>query len=193
MTVKALDHDFRPDQKVTPFGIYLPHTGELYLYLTTSRVTSDFIVDCLTDFWQTVKAQFPQVTSLLINADNGPENHSRRTQFMFRLTQLADDQQLHLRLAYYPPYHSKYNPIERVWGGLEQHWNGTLLDQVDTVVAFAKSFIWRQLQPVVSQVRKVYHTGQTLSKPAMQLLERTRFHRLPGLDKWFVSIFPTTP
>ena len=47
---------------------------------------------------------------------------------MARLTAFADAFGLTIQLAYYPPYHSKYNPIERVWGVLEQHWNGDLLD-----------------------------------------------------------------
>ncbi|MCB0020564.1 MAG: hypothetical protein KDE09_22380 [Anaerolineales bacterium] len=76
-------------------------------------------MDCLASFWETVRARFPKVTTLLINSDNGPETHSRRTQLMKRLADFADQHQLSLHLAYYPPYHSKYNPVERVWGGLE--------------------------------------------------------------------------
>lgn len=187
--VKAADHDFRPEAKVTPFGIYLPDQGELYLYLTTSCVTSDFIVDCLEDFWATVRQRFPQVTTLLINADNGPENHSRRTQFMARLTHFADQAHLTIQLAYYPPYHSKYNPIERVWGGLEQHWNGSLLDRVDTVIAFAKTLTWRTRSPLVQRVDRLYQTGKRLSQAAMRQLEQ-RLIRLQGLERWFVSILP---
>ena len=78
--------------------------------MTSSRLTSDFIVDCLASFWEMVRNRFPQVTTLLINADNGPEMHSRRTQLMYRLTGLADHYQVNVKLAYYPPYHSKYNP-----------------------------------------------------------------------------------
>ena len=46
---------------------------------------------------------------------------------MNRMVQIADQLQLTIQLAYYPPYHSKYNPVERFWGHLEQHWNGDLL------------------------------------------------------------------
>jgi len=53
--INAADHDFQPDAKVTPFGIYLPDHGELFLYMTSSRVTSDFIVDCLESFWETIR------------------------------------------------------------------------------------------------------------------------------------------
>ncbi len=134
VVVKALDHDFKPEKKLTPFGIFLPEHDELYLYFTASRVTSDFIADCLDDCWHEVQARFPAVSTLLLNLDNGPENHSRRTQFMKRMTDFADHTGLTVELAYYPPYHSKYNPIERVWGVLEQHWNGSLLESVEAVL-----------------------------------------------------------
>jgi transposase len=189
VVVKAMDHDFRPEDKVTPFGIYLPQQGELFLYMTTSLLTSDYIVDCLEDFWSTLHQRFPLVKTLLINLDNGPENHSRRTQFMARLTHFSDQHHLTIQLAYYPPYHSKYNPIERVWGGLEQHWNGALLDSVDTVFNFAQTLTWRTHHPVVKLLTKIYHKGVRLSQSAMLQLEK-RLHRLDGLKKWFVSIYP---
>ncbi len=44
--IKGLDHDFTPEEKVTPYGILLPDHGRVYIYLTTSHVTSDFIADC---------------------------------------------------------------------------------------------------------------------------------------------------
>ncbi len=188
--VRAFDHDFKPDGTVTPYGIFLPQHGELYLYFTTSRVTSDFIVDCLCDFWSVVRTRFPQVTTLLINQDNGPENHSRRTQFMKRMTEFVDGFQGPVHLAYYPPYHSKYNPVERVWGVLEKHWNGSILNTLATVLKFAKSMTWRGQHPaLVKLVKKTYHSGVRLTQNAMSVLEE-RFDRLPGLEKWFVRISP---
>jgi transposase len=147
------------------------------------------MVDCLLDFWRLVKASFPLVNTLLLNLDNGPENHSRRSQFMQRLTDFADEQRLTLQLAYYPPYHSKYNPIERTWGVLEQHWNGTLLDSRQAVLRTASTLTWNRLSPIVKFVDKVYRTGIKLSAQAMAALEN-RFERLPGLSKWFVRIAP---
>lgn len=187
--VKALDHDFAPESKATLFGILLPDHDRLFLYLTQSKVTSDFIVDCLQACWADIRDEFPDVTTILLNQDNGPENHSRRTQFMQRLTDWSDHEKLTLQLAYYPPYHSKYNPIERVWGVLEQHWNGSLLDSLDTVLGFAKTLSWRQRKPVVRLVKQVYSTGVKLTQSAMNLLEQ-RFERLPNLGKWFVTIRP---
>lgn len=153
------------------------------------KVTADFIVDCLHDFWKTVRASFPSITTLLINLDNGPENHSRRTQFMQRLVQFADEFQIIVQLAYYPPYHSKYNPIERVWGVLEQHWNGDLLSSRQTVLRLASTMTYNGFSPIIRFVEKIYQTGIRLSPPDMTTLEK-RLHRLIGLAKWFVRIVP---
>jgi hypothetical protein len=189
VVVKALDHDFKPDKRLTPYGIFLPEQNEQYLYFIAPPVTSDAIVDCLRDFWLTVRDRFPQVRRLLINQDNGPENHSRRTQFMKRVTEFVDEFQMTVQLAYYPPYHSKYNPIERLWGVLENHWNGSLLDTVETVLNFAQTMTWKGHHPVVQLVEKTYHTGVKLTQKAMAELEK-RLGRLPNLEKWFVCIAP---
>jgi len=110
---KAADHDFHPAATVTPVGIFLPASDEFFLYGVTSKVTSDCLVDRLVDWWEEVKDRFSQIKTLVINVDNGPENHSRRTQFMQRLVEFVQQYQIIIRLAYYPPYHSKYNPVER--------------------------------------------------------------------------------
>lgn len=190
VVVKGLDHDFHTEAgKVTPFGIYLPQHGELYLYFTQSKVTADFMVDCLCDFWQSHGHRFPMVQTLFINQDNGPENNTRRTQFMQRITQFVDQFQLAIQLACYPPYHSKYNPIERVWGVLEKHWNGSLLDSLHTILGFARSMTFKNQNPVVKFVTKTYCSGVKLTQSLMESLER-RFQRLTNLEKWFVYIAP---
>jgi hypothetical protein len=189
LTVKALDHDFAPDEKITPVGVFLPQFNELYLFLTTSPVTADLIVDCIHATWLMIEDRFPLVRTLLLNLDNGPENHSRRTQFVKRLVDLVDDLQLTIDLAYYPPYHSKYNPIERVWGVLERHWNGALLDSAQTVLNFARTMTYNRVHPVVGFVTTTYQTGVKLTQKAMDKLEE-RLQRLPGLEKYFVRIPP---
>jgi hypothetical protein len=191
--VRALDHDTEPDAKLTPYGIFLPQHDELFLYFTTSCVTSDFIMDCLCDFWSLARERFPYVRILLINQDNGRENHSRRTQFMNRIVEFVDEFQVMVHLAYYPPYHSKYNPVERVWGVLENHWNGSMLDTVKTALNFAQTMTWNTKHPVVvKSVEKTYQTGVRLTQKEMKELEK-RFERLPGLEKWFVQIEPVPP
>lgn len=189
LPVKAWDHDFKPKQKVTPVGVFLPQYDQLYLFLISGPVTADTIADCIRETWAMIAPRFPLIRTLLLNLDNGPENHSRRTQFMKRLTQLADETQLTLELAYYPPYHSKYNPVERVWGVLEQHWNGSLLDSIKTVLELAKTMTYNHVYPVVKQINNSYHTGIKLTQKAMAELEQ-RLERLPNLEKYFVRIPP---
>jgi len=156
---KAADHDFKPEATLTPFGIFLPQHDDLWLYMARSKVTSDFIVDRLEQWWQEVRLRFLSVKTLVINLDNGPENHSRRTQFLKRVVEFARKYGLAVRLASSPPYHSKYNPIERCWGILEMHWNGSLLDSIEAVVGFAGSMTWKGKHPVGGGVGRVYNKG----------------------------------
>ena len=187
VAVAAADHDFRPAATLTPVGILLPATDELFLYGVASKVTSDCLVDRLVQWWEGVRQRCRHSTTLVINLDNGPENHSRRTQFMARLVDFARQYRLTVRLAYYPPYHSKYNPIERCWGILEEHWNGALLDSVDTVLQFAATMTWKGRHPLVEVVTTTYQAGVTLTQEAMLAVE-AQLTRLPYLEKWFVDI-----
>ena len=187
--VEAADHDFHPSNLVTPVGFLLPKHNQLSLYAVLSKVTSDCLADLLEQWWKEHREGFPKVKTLLVNLDNGPESHSRRTQFLFRLVEFVQQTGIGLQLAYYPPYHSKYNPIERCWGVLENHWNGDLLDTVDTVLKFAASMTWKGQHPTVELITKTYQTGVRLSQKAMAALE-TQVRRLPGLEKWFVEIRP---
>jgi transposase len=188
----ACDHDFKPETTITPVGIFLPATDELFIYEVLSKVTSDCLVDRLVQWWEAVRDRFRHITTLVINLDNGPENHSRRTQFMHRIVEFVRHYGIRVRLVYYPPYHSKYNPIERCWGILEQHWNGALLDTVDAVRQYTTSMTWKGIHPVVDLVSTIYHTGVRLSQVAMDLIE-AQLARLPGLEKWFVDITPSDP
>jgi len=186
---KACDHDFKSEANVTPVGILVPATDELFIYEVTSKVTSDCLIDCVVQWWMSVQERFRHITTLVINLDNGPENHSRRTQFMQRMVDFVRQSGLNVRLAYYPPYHSKYNPIERCWGILENHWNGSILDTLSTVVQFTASMTWKGAHPVVELVTTRYHTGVRLSKDAMVRIE-AQITRQPGLEKWFIDITP---
>jgi hypothetical protein len=185
--VRGLDHDYEPDSKVTPVGFLLPDLDELSIAVCTSKVTSDCIVDAFDYFWTENKNRFPGIDTLVLLQDNGPENSGRRTQFLARMVNFVEKHQVNVRLAYYPPYHSKYNPVERCWGVLERHWNGALLDTVDAVVGYAQSMTWKQQHPVVRLVTQTYESGVRLSNKAMKTVE-TRLSRLPNLSSWFIDI-----
>ena len=185
--IKAADHDFKPEATLTPFGIFLPEQDDLTVYLARSSITSDFIVDRLQQWWEFNRVRFPEVTRLVLNLDNGPENHSRRTQFLKRMVEFASGSGLDIELAYYPPYHSKYNPIERCWGILERHWNGSLLDSVEAVVGYAQTMSWKGGHPEVVLIDTPYSKGARLNRKEMEALESLVVRR-PSLEKWFVLI-----
>lgn len=188
---KAFDHDFRPDETTTPVCIFLPKYNETYIFLTTSNATSDFIVDCLNEFWKTQGDRFPLVKTLVINQDNGSNCNSHRTQFMKRITDNSDEWGITIQLAYYPPYPRPYNPVERVWGILENYWAGNILDTVETVKQFAQNMTYNGIHPIVTIIRDTYDKGVTLTKKAMNELEK-RFERMLSLEKWFVRIVPVS-
>jgi Rhodopirellula transposase DDE domain len=189
---QGADHDFKPQGRLTPFGLFLPEHDELDLFFTDSKVSSDFIVDMLTGWWRSNRARFPQVRKLVIDLDNGPENHSHRSQFLYRMVRFAQAHGLTVVLAYYPPYHSKYNPIERCWGILENYWRGELLGSEAAVLGYAGQMTYNGKHPRVHRVTRQYRKGVVRTKAEMKEVER-QVERLPGLEKWFVEIPPPSP
>ena len=71
-----------------PFSIYLPAFDQNYFYFTNSNVTPDFMIDALEDLLPIIKAGFNPRT-IATNSYNGPEDNSRRSQFMKRLVDFA--------------------------------------------------------------------------------------------------------
>ena len=121
------------------------------------------VADNLQQWWSQRKAVHPHIRKLMIDLDNAPEVSSRRTQFMKRLTQFADKHNMEIELVYYPPYHSKYNAIERCWGALEKHWNGTLLTTIPIVLKWAQSMTWKGIRPIVRMLHEVFRRALTSS------------------------------
>jgi hypothetical protein len=170
-----------------PFGILDVLAGLVTIIFGTSRETSDFVVDCLQQWWDENKQRYAHITQLVVNLDNGPELASRRTQFMARMVEFAEQNGLEVILVYYPPYHSKYNPIERCWGILEAHWNGSLLDSIEAVCEWARSMTWKGIAPTVHLLDKLYKKGVSLTKKAFQAVEE-RLKRDKHLPKYSVLI-----
>jgi hypothetical protein len=189
--VRAADHDMHPDAVLAPAGILEVDHAQLNVIFGTSRDTSDFVADCLELWWTSRRGVHPGVRRLLIDLDNGPEIASSRTQFMKRLVEFSDRHQLTLELAYYPPYHSKYNPIERCWGILENHWNGTLLNTVATALQWTETMTWRGVTPNVHLLDAVYETGVRLT-PRLFRPIAARLNRSQLLPKWSLVIVPKT-
>jgi hypothetical protein len=153
-----------------------------------SKLTADCIVDRLEEYYY--KNDFKDsIDVILINSDNGPEGSSRRTQFIKRMVEFAAKIDKKIILAYYPPYHSKYNPIERFWGRLEQWWNGELLESKEIIVKFAESATWKGLKTSVSVVDKIYETKKKITGKTLKVYEAA-LNRKKGIEKWFVILNP---
>ena len=121
-----------------------------------------------------------------MNMDNGPECSGKRTQFLKRMVDFADEE---VRLVYYPPYHSKYNAIERYWGGLEKSWNGYLLNSVESVLKRAGNFVWKTAQTSAVLLKSTYQKGISLCHQEKAELEK-RLDRSEKLPWWDITIKP---
>jgi transposase len=189
---QACDHDLGCKEKYIPCGIVDEDTGQLRIMFGSSYKTSDFIVDALEARWDALDAPEKAAVELLqIKMDNGSESNGVRTQFLHRMVQFADHIAKPIPRLYYPPYHSKDNPIERCWGILELPWNGTKLIDVETMLEWAKSMTWKGIQPVVELSHQVYQKGISLGKRAMREIEK-RLERHPQLPKWDILIRPAS-
>jgi Rhodopirellula transposase DDE domain len=188
-SVGAADHDMHPDAVLAPAGILEVDSNQLNIVFGTSRDTSDFVADCLELWWTNRQSAHSGVRRLLIDLDNGPEIASRRTQFMKRLVGFSDRHQLTLELAYDRPYHSKYNLIERCWGILESHWNGTLLTSIEIALERAKTMTWPGVAPIVHLLDRAYDTGVRLLPGVFRPIA-ARLERSTSLPKWSLIISP---
>jgi hypothetical protein len=173
-----------------PFGILNMVTGAVMILFGTSYETGDFWVDCLEYWWEKTKGRCGHVRRLVIRLDNGPICASDRKLFRKRLVAFAQRTGLEIHLVYYPPYHSKYNPIERVWGILEKHWNGTLLTSLDVAMAWAKTMTWNGEHPEeVVHLDREYTKGIKVPKAEMEQIN-AHIQRSKTLPKWDVTITP---
>jgi hypothetical protein len=180
---------------MTPLGILVPlgilevKQKQFNVVYGNSRETSDFIVDGLAYWWKERKSIYPTITSLQIDLDNGPEMESHRTQFIKRLVEFSDTTQLSIELVYYPPYHSKYNPVEHCWGVLETHWSGALLADWESVYEWTRSMRWDGVVPNVYRLEGEYDRGVKLTKREMCRFEK-RLVRKTDIARWSVKIKP---
>jgi hypothetical protein len=166
--------------------------GQLHITFGSAYKTSDFIVDTLAAWWAALDAtEQVAMARLQIKMDNGPESRGKRTPFWHRMVAFCEAIGKPIPLLYYPPYHSKYHPIERCWGILELHWHGTKLVDVETMVEGAKTMTWKGIHPMVELSRKGYQKGVTLSKQAMRAVE-DRLQRHPALPQWDILIRPVS-
>jgi Rhodopirellula transposase DDE domain len=95
-----------------------------------------------------------------------------------------------IRLIYYPPYHSKYNPIERYWAVLENDWNGAILDSVKAALNWASNMTWKGIAPIVQLVETTYERGIKVLPEELNQYQPF-WQRSELLPKWDITIVPT--
>lgn len=186
---KANDHDTEWSSVLVPFGILNTSNDQLSIYMGQSTETSDFIVDSLSDWWDKNQLDSLNFDEWVINLDSGSATKSNRTQFIKRMVELSQKIELKIRLIYYPPYHSKYNPIERCWAVLENYWNGAILDSVEAAIKWAGNMTWKGIAPIVNLVETTYEKGiKVLPEELKQYFPS--WQRSETLPKWDITIVP---
>ena len=184
LLTEACDHELT-NNCLIPFGILDLKTNQPYFYNFINKPTSEAIVDCIDDYLSDKLC-----TKLMILLDNGPDNSGIRTSFLKSLVDLSDKYQIEIELVYYPPYHSKYNPIERLWARLERMWNGMLLLSNNICNKVMSSLTWKNVKARVKYITKEYPKGIKYTKEVMSNYEGVNIHRNNLLKKWSILITP---
>jgi hypothetical protein len=191
-TLRAFDHDFPSyaEGVVLPHGLYDLRLNRGYLHLGTSHDTSAFACDCLKDWWWRFgQQQYPQATSLLLLCDGGGSNSVNTYLFKADLQELVNEIGVEVRVAHYPPYTSKYNPIEhRLFCHVTRACQGMLFESLAVVKQLMeKTRTDTGLRVVVDVVEKVYATGRKVAESVKKGLHLIRDLVLP---KWNYRILP---
>lgn len=186
---ETLDHDTNFDCTVVPFGILDLKTNETFVYCNKYSSTASFKVDCIEDYLIKKKEKF-NINRLIIFLDNGPENSSRRTLWIKCLIDLSKKYKISIELAYYPPYHSKYNMIERYWARLQLSWNGLIINTIDELITTINKVTWKGTKTQSYFIEKNYKKGITIDKEEIIKLEKKYVYREEGIEKWSIIITP---
>ncbi len=174
-------------QKLVPTWILEVKSWISWIFFWESSETSNYIVDCIDKWLDLRKYHEKWIETIVLNLDNWPAINSHTTQFIKRMVLLSKKFNLKIRLIYYPPYHSKYNPIERLWWVLENFWNWAILDTVDTALKWAWNMTWKGINPIINKVNWVYERWIKVTKD--ELVKFKEFWKpSESLSKWDISI-----
>ena len=150
---------------------------------------SDFWGEGLQVWWTSVRSRCRGIRRLVIYLDNGPKNSGVTRKFLRRMIEFADWSGLEVRLVYYPPYHSKYNPVERCWSSLQKKWNGVLLTCWEVVRACAQRMTWKGEHPQVHHIDHTYTGNSLVTNHEMKIINQ-RLKRSVSLPKYDITIKP---
>lgn len=190
--LKVFDHDFGGQKRgvVIPHGIFDVGLHRGHVTLGTSHDTSEFAIDSLLEWWRLHgREQYPDAREVLLLCDGGGSNGYRVRAFKVELQRFANLTGWTVQVAHYPPYKSKYNPIEhRMFPHVDRSYRGVILQSVETVRhLIASTFTAGGLEVTASILRGAYQTGV---KIAADSLETIRHLPAKILDAWNYRIQP---
>jgi hypothetical protein len=190
----VFDHDWKSlaTGVAIPHGLYDLQRNTGYLQLGTSHDTSEFACDAICHWWREYgRHHYPTATSILLLCDGGGSNSSRQYLFKQDLQALVNQLGVEIRIAHYPPYTSKYNPIEhRLFPHLTRACQGVIFETVEMVKdLMARAKTQTGLSVVVNIVDKVYQTGRKVAKDFKQTMSIVFDQYLP---QWNYTAQPQT-
>jgi hypothetical protein len=191
-TIETNDHDFGSagTGKVIPHGIYDVGRNQGYIHLNTSHDTSELACDSIAAWWEEHgRPAYPRAKKLLVLCDGGGSNSASQYVFKEDLQKLANRLGLEIRVAHYPPYCSKYNPIEhRLFPHVTRACCGVIFQTLETVRYYmSKTETTKGLKIKVRILEKVYETGRKCAagfKKTMKIVFDT------FLPKWNYRAIP---
>jgi len=191
--IDANDHDFKSfsDGVIIPHGIYDLKRNEGYMTLGNSRDTSEFCCECLKDWWMKYgRINYPNASSILALADGGGSNSSRHYIFKEDLQKLVDEIGVEIRMAHYPPYTSKYNPIEhRLFCHVTRACQGVVFSSMEIVnELMSKASTSKGLKVISSIKDKLFEKGR---KYAEDFKENMQIIFDDFLGQWNYRVIPS--
>lgn len=190
--IHTYDHDFNSfaDGVVIPHGIYDLCDNSGYINIGVSKDTSEFACDSIRNWWHHEgQYRYARATSILALCDGGGSNNSRHYIFKEDLQKLVEDIGIEIRIAHYPPYNSKYNPIEhRLFPHVTRACEGVVFKSVELVKELmAKTKTSKGLRVTVNVIDKVYQTGRKATDGFKENMS-IKFHQF--LPKWNYTATP---
>jgi transposase len=191
---KSLDHDFATfsDGKIVPHGIYDVIKNVGYMTIGTNHDTSKFVCDNIHSVWeQHLQEQYPSAQTLVIICDGGGSNASAHRIVKQDLMNLADRLNMNLLVMHYPPYCSKFNPIEhRLFSHITRSWSGApLLSVEDAAKRAAGTTTSKGLTVKVDINVKMYEIQRPIDKEYQKRVEK-RIVFYQKIPKWNYLIKP---
>jgi len=190
--LEVFDHDYPQlgTGKVIPHGIYDVKLNEGYLSLGNSHETAEFVVDNIEWWWENFgKFEYRKATRILILCDSGGANGHRHHLFKKLLQAMARKIGKKLVICHYPPYCSKYNPIERK---LFAQVHRTIKEVILTDLAQVKELMSKtRTKTGLSIEVRINHKIYPLKQPSLaEEIVQTRLLRHPTMPNLTYTILP---